>query len=89
MLPPNHVILAEIGDVRDTRFAPWLDDHPTNVGPKEAAMRVVWIEVGIRVSVMCAVSSRPPLDRPLHGASTCSSEKVLQWLGRVIRAVGP
>ena len=89
MLPPNYVILAEVRDVRDTRLAPWLDDHPTNVGPQEATMRIVWIEFGIRVSVVRAVSTRPPLDRPLHSASACSSEEVLQWLGRVIRAVGP
>lgn len=89
MLPPNDFILAEVRDVRDTRFAPWLDDHPTNVGPQEAAMRIVWIEFGIRVSVVCAVSARPPLDGPLHSTSTRSSEEVLQWPGRVIRAVGP
>jgi hypothetical protein len=52
-------------------------------------MGIVWIKVGISVPVVCAVSTGPPLDRPLHSARASSSQEVLQRFGRVIGAMGP
>ena len=47
-------------------------------------MGIVWIEVGIRVPVVCAVSTGPPLDRTLHSAGTRSGKEVLQRLRRIV-----
>jgi hypothetical protein len=77
VLPPDNLVFAEIRDIRDTRFAPRLDDHPANVRPQQTAMGIIRVEVRIRVPVVRAMSTRPPLDRPLHRTCTSNSKKVL------------
>src|SRR6267154_510324 len=84
VLPPDHFVLAKVRDVCYPGFTPWLHDHPANVGPQETAMGIVGIKIGIRITVVRAVSTRPPLDRPLHSTSAHSSKEVLQRLGCVV-----
>ena len=47
-------------------------------------MGIVWVKIRIRVPMVRAVSTGPPLDRSFHGTSTCSSKEVLQRLRRVV-----
>jgi hypothetical protein len=84
VLPADHFILAEVRDIRNAGFAPWLHDHPANMGPQEATMGIVWIKVGIRIPVMCTVPTRPPLDRTFHSTCARSSKEVLQRSGGII-----
>jgi hypothetical protein len=84
VLPSDHLILAQVRDVRNAGSAPGLHDHPANVGPQEAAMSIVGVKIGICVPVMRAVSAGPPFYRTFHSTGTSGSKKILQWLGRIV-----
>lgn len=89
MLPLDDLVLAQIADVRNTRLTAGLDEHPANMRPPQTLVRVVRVELRVRVPVVRAVAARPPLDGPLHGAATGGRKEVLERLRRVVRAVRP
>ena len=89
MLPPHDLVLAEIADVSDTGFATGLDEHPANVREEEALMRIVWVQGRVGVTVVCAVTAGPPLDRTFDCTGTRNREEVLEGFRRVVRTVGP
>jgi hypothetical protein len=63
VLPDNDRVVIQIGDIGTTN-ALWvlLHDHPSEMRVKETLSNGVWILVGIGVSVVCSVISRPPSD---------------------------
>jgi len=63
MLPDNDGVIVQIGDVGSTN-ALWvlLHDHPSDVRVEKTLSNGVWVLVGVGVSVMCPVISRPPSD---------------------------
>ena len=89
VLPPDDLVLAQVADVSDTRAAARLNQHPANVGPPKAEMGIVRVESGVGVAVVCAVATRPPLDRALDGTRAGDREEILEGLRGVVRAVGP
>ena len=89
VLPTYDLVLGQIGDISDTRPAAGLDEHPADVAVPEALVRVVRVEVGVGVAVVCAMATRPPLDGSLDGAGAGSGKEVLQRLGCVVATVCP
>jgi hypothetical protein len=77
VLPPHDLVLAQIADVRNTGFAARFQEHPADVRVPKSLMSVVRVEVGIGVSVVSAVATRPPLDRPLNRADASKGKNVL------------
>ena len=84
VLPPNDLVPAQVTNVGDTGLAAGLDEHPANVGPPEALVRVVRVEVGVGVTVVGTVAAGPPLDGALDRACASHREEVLEWLRRVV-----
>jgi hypothetical protein len=62
LLPAHDLVLGEVADVRATRLAARLEEHPADVGVPEPLLCVVWVEFGVGVAMMCTVATRPPLD---------------------------
>ena len=89
VLPPHDLVLAEIADVRNTRLATRLDEHPTDVREEEALVRVVRVQGRVGVAVVRAVTAGPPFDRTLDRTSTSNRKEVLEGLRGVVRTVGP
>ena len=89
VLPPHDLVLAEIADVRNTRLATRLDEHPTDVREEEALVRVVRVQGRVGISVVRAVTAGPPFDRTLDRTSTSNRKEVLEGLRGVVRTVGP
>lgn len=89
MLPANYGIVVEVGDISNTGLATRLDDHPTDVRPYKTVVGTIWIQVGIGVTVMSAVTTGPPLDRALYSASSSQSKSVLQWQRGIVGTMGP
>ena len=88
-MPAYDLVLGQIGDISDTGAAAGLDEHPSDVAVPEALVRVVWVEVGVGVTVVCAMAARPPLDGSLNGAGAGSGKEVLERLGCIVAAVCP
>ena len=63
VLPSDDETVAEVADVNSAWTAAWLDDHPTNVRPKEALVRVIRVEIRICITVVGTVTPTPPFDR--------------------------
>lgn len=89
VLPPDNLVLAQVRDVGDTGLAAGLENHPANVCPPESSVRIIRIEVRVRVAVVRAVTTRPPLDRALDGTCTRDGEEVLEGLGGVVGTMSP
>ena len=89
VLPPHDLALAQVADIGNTGPTARLDEHPPDMREEEALVRVVRVELRVRVAVVRAVAARPPLDGPLHGAATGGRKEVLERLRRVVRAVRP
>lgn len=89
MLPHHYIVLFEVARIRWARLDAWLGKHPANVGPPEATVSSIRIEVGISVAVMSAVMSAPPLNRTLHGTRARDREDELQGFGSLVRTVRP
>jgi hypothetical protein len=89
VLPADDPVLAEVADVGDTRLATGLDEHPTHVRPPETLVSRVRVKVGVGVAVVGTVTTRPPLDGTLDGASTSQSEPDFKSLGGIVGAVSP
>ena len=69
VLPLDDLVSRQVGNVGDSNLSSGLDDHPSDVGPPETFMGRVRVELGVGVSVVSSVSSRPPFDRSLYGTS--------------------
>ena len=89
VLPADDGVAGEIGDISDTRFATGLEEHPTDVGPEEAAMGTIGIEVGVGVAMVSTVTARPPLDRALNRTCASESEKVFEGTRGIVGTMGP
>ncbi len=89
VLPPDDLVLAQVADVGDTELAAGLDEHPADMGPEEALICVVGVERRIRITVVRAVTTAPPLDGALDRTRACDGEEVLKRLRRVVSAVRP
>ena len=57
VLEAHDRVLGEVRDVRDTRAAAGLDEHPADVAVPEALVRVVRVEVGVGVAMVCAMAA--------------------------------
>lgn len=57
MLPSDDLALAQITDVRDPELAAGLHEHPADVRPPEALVRVVRVELRVGVAVVRTVST--------------------------------
>ena len=76
MLPDNNRVLVEIGDVGAANTLGVLfHEHPPEVRVQESLADGVWVFVGIRVSVMSSVISRPPSYRAFNGTSTSGGKE--------------
>src|SRR6266542_4923259 len=62
VLPPDDGILAQIAHICHTGLTTRLQNHPTNVRVPETLMRIIGVELSVRVSMVGSVSSCPPLD---------------------------
>lgn len=89
VLPPDNLVLAQVADVGNTELTARLDEHPTDVRPEEALVCVVGVECRIRIAMVRAVTTAPPLDGALDRTGACEGEEVLQRLRRVVSAVRP
>jgi hypothetical protein len=79
MLPDNDGVIVQIGDISTTN-ALWvlLHDHPSDVRVEKALPNGVWVLVGVGVSVMCSVISRPPSDRTFDCSTSNGCQENLQ-----------
>jgi len=80
VLPPYNLILAQITNVRGAGFTTGFEKHPTEMRVPEALVSVVWVQVGVGVTVVGTVTPGPPLDRPFDSTSTSHSQNVLERL---------
>lgn len=78
VLPFDDGIMSQVADIGNTRLATRLYQHPANVGEPKAFVCIVRVEFSVGVSMVSTVTSRPPFDRALEGASAQDSENVLQ-----------
>eukprot|EP00732_Lithocolla_globosa_P004055 Lithocolla_globosa_v1_NODE_3516_length_1651_cov_2.508772.p2 type:complete len:136 gc:universal NODE_3516_length_1651_cov_2.508772:566-973(+) len=76
MLEINHFGSLEIRDI-GTKFVGRIrqHQHPTKMAVPKAPFGVVWIKVGVGVTMMDAMASTPPLDRALHRCRPTKTEK--------------
>lgn len=79
VLPPNNRVLAQVADVGDTGLAAGFHQHPANVGVEETFVGVVGIQFGVGVTMMSAVTTRPPFNGTFNSARASNSKEVLQW----------
>jgi hypothetical protein len=89
VLPSNDLVSSQVRNICNSDLSSWLDDHPPNVCPPETFVGGVWVQLGVGISVVRSVSSRPPLNRPLNGTSSGSRESVLKRHGSVVGSVSP
>jgi hypothetical protein len=89
MLPLDDRVPGQVTDVCHARLATGLDYHPAHMGPKKSLVGIVWVEVGVGVTVVCAVAPCPPLNGTFDGPCAQCCENVLERLRRVIRTMSP
>lgn len=78
VLPSNDSVAAQVRHIGNTDLASRLDQHPADVSPPETFVCGIRVELGVGISVMRSVTSRPPLDRALYGTSASYGKSVLQ-----------
>lgn len=89
VLPLDDRVASQVADVGDTGPSAGLDKHPANVGVEEALVGVVGVELGVGVTMVSSVATRPPLDGAFDSSGTRNSEEVLKGLRSVVGAVCP
>lgn len=89
VLPDNDLVLAQVTNIGDSRFPPRLNNHPSNVRPKETLVGRVGIEIGVGVAMVSSVASGPPFDRSFDGTGSTECEKVLEGEGSGVGTVSP
>jgi len=52
--------------------------------PDQTVMSTIGVKVGVRVTMMSAVTSGPPLDRTLNSSGTSQGETILERFRRVV-----
>lgn len=77
MLPPYNGALREVANISNTGSATWLEQHPSYMGVEEAFVGVVGIKVGVGVTVVRTMTTGPPFNGALDGASTEHGQDVL------------
>lgn len=80
VLPANDGIPAEVAHIGNTGLATGLEDHPASVRPEQTLVGAIWVEVGIGVAVVCAMTTGPPLDGTFDRTGAGGSEEILQRL---------
>ena len=79
--------------VRDVaaKLVRWIGqhEHPSQVGPPEALLCVVRIEIGVGVAVMYSVAATPPLDGALHRTRASKTEEDAHREGRAVSTMCP
>jgi len=78
VLPDNDGIVIKIRDI-GTANSLWvlLHNHPSEMGVKKTFANRVWVLVGIGITVVSTMVSRPPADGSLNGTCTYGSEEDL------------
>jgi hypothetical protein len=89
VLPADDRVARKVRNVGDSNLSTGLNEHPSDVSPPEALVSRVGVKLGVGVTVVGAVSARPPLDGALNGAGSPVGEEVLKRLASVVRAVSP
>lgn len=90
VLPDNDGVLVEIGDIGTTStLRVLLDDHPANVAVQKTLPHGVGIFFGVGVSVVGAVTLRPPAGRTLHGTSANGGKVNAKGERALVAAMGP
>lgn len=89
VLPFDDLALAQVTNISDARFPAWLQQHPTDMRIPETLVGVVRVEVGIGVTMVCAVTPRPPLDGTLYCSSTRKRQEILKRQRGIVRAMSP
>lgn len=89
VLPLDDIVLAEITDIGDSGLSARLEQHPADMREPETVVGIVRVQLGVGVSVMGAVATRPPFNGTLHSSGSCHCENILQRLGSVVGPVGP
>jgi len=79
-LPADNLVAREVRDISDTRLAARLEDHPADMGPDQAVVGTIGVKVGVCVTMVRTVTTRPPLDRALYGACASHGQKVFERL---------
>lgn len=72
MLPLKQGVISEVGSVDGAGAKVRFEEHPSNMGPEQSSLGVVWIKVCICMSMVGTMRASPPEARTLH--STRSSE---------------
>lgn len=62
VLPSNDLVPGQIRNVGNTDLASRFDNHPTDMRPPETLVSRVRVELGVGISVVSSVSTRPPFD---------------------------
>ena len=90
MLPDDDGVIVEVGDV-GAADALWvlLHDHPSEMRVEETLADGIWVLVGVGVSVVSTMVSRPPPDGALDGTATHGGEEDLEGKRRGVGAVRP
>jgi hypothetical protein len=89
VLELDNLVAGEIRDVGDTRLSTGLDEHPANVGPEEALVGVIGVELGVCVPMVGTMTSGPPADRTLNRARSGNRQRILERQRGVVRSVRP
>lgn len=89
MLPLYQRVLSQVGYFGWPCFKFGVKDYPADVRPKETPLGVIWIEVGIGISVVRTVPASPPVTRALNCTCPGQDKEDLQREGGVVRSMGP
>lgn len=89
VLPFDNSVSGQVRDIGDSNLSSWLNDHPSDVCPPETLVSRVRVELGVGVSVVGSVTSRPPFDRTLDGTGTSDRERILKRDRGVVSSVSP
>lgn len=76
MLENDDWVRGQVGDI-SSGFVLWvgLGQHPAHVGVPKTLSGIIWVSVGVCVSVVNSVGVGPPFDGTLHGTSTEKGEE--------------
>jgi len=89
VLPAYKRVVGEVGTIGDTWFTTRMDDHPADMRPQETVMGAVRVQVGVGVTMVGTMTSRPPLDGTLNSTGSHETESVLEWQRGIIGTMGP
>lgn len=89
VLPFDNSVPGQIRDIRYSNLSSGFNNHPSDVCPPEALVSRVRVELGVGISVVCSVTSRPPFDRALNRTGTSDRQEVLEGYRGVVSSVGP